>query len=241
MVDILRKPVEILKGRQTLTPEEYGEWVAAVHNLPSDEVEYDPDTDLVWYKAKVDEDNPGPEFPELMLICDPPWKPKSKRIRTIGHPLRNFADLGVLTRAWRKPTYKNLRYLYIKDGVIVEYEGVKRRGGSATFLDGSPLKTIMHIKERIVALGADSLFVVHNHPSKFTPLERFEMTIKDFTSGRVRKRATENPTPSKLDRTLAILLAKVPELKGHIVVHPVWFGLITLEGLAILRKLPDLH
>ncbi|MFZ0929783.1 MAG: hypothetical protein WAN11_14345 [Syntrophobacteraceae bacterium] len=48
MLDIHRKPEEILKGRQTLSPKGYGEWFAAVHNRPPDEVEYDPDSDIMW-------------------------------------------------------------------------------------------------------------------------------------------------------------------------------------------------
>jgi hypothetical protein len=216
MLDIHTKPEEILKGRQTLSPKEYGEWIAAVHDLPPDEVEYDPETDLIWHKRKFDWDHPRTGCPDLLHDPRPTWKPKRKPVKTMGHPLRNFADLAVLTRAWRKPIYKNMLYLYVKDGVIVEYERTRHRvPANALSLAGDPQNALKHIRESIARLGADSFFIVHNQYYVYS-------------------------TPSAVDRKLAAVLGKAPGLKGHIILKPCWFGLITIKGIGILRVLPDI-
>ena len=216
MLDIHTKPEEILKGRQTLSPKEYGEWIAAVYDLPPDEVQYDEDADLIWYEQKFDWNCPATGCPYLLHDPNPTWKPRRKPVKTMGHELRSFADLAVLTRAWRKPMYKNIRYLYVKDGVIVGYEGARRRvPANALPLAGDPRKALKHIKESIAGLGADSFFMVHNRYYVYS-------------------------TPSAVDRKLAAILGKAPGLKGHIILNPYWFGLITVKGVAILRVLPDI-
>ena len=213
MREIHRRPEEILKGRQTLSPKEYGEWIAAVHNRPPDEVEYDPETDIIWQKRKFDW---ATGWPDQLPDSNPAWKPKRRPVKTMGHSLRSFADLAVLTRAWRKPIYKNMRYLYVKDGVIVGYERARRRvPANALFMVGDFRDMLKHIKERIVGLGADSFFMVHNQYYVYS-------------------------TPSAVDRKLAAILGKAPGLKGHIVLNPCSFGLITVKGIGILRVLPDI-
>jgi hypothetical protein len=110
--------------------------------------------------------------------------------------------------------YKNIRYLYVKDGVIVEYERARRRAqANALSLAEVPWKELKHVKERIAALAADSFFMVHNYRSACF-------------------------TPSKTDKELAALFSKVPELKGYIIINPNWFGLIIAKGVGILRVLP---
>ena len=213
LLDIHRKPEEILKGRQTLTPKEYGEWIAAVHGRPPDEVAYDPETDIIWQKRKFDW---ATGWPDRLPDSNPAWKPKRKPVKTMGHSLRSFADLAVLTRAWRKPIFKNIRYLYVKDGVIVGYERARHCvPANALFMAGDPGKALKHIKARIAGLGADSFFMVHNQYYVYS-------------------------TPSAVDRKLAAILSKAPGLKGHIILNPCCFGLITIKGIAILRVLPDI-
>ena len=215
-MDIHTKPEEMLKGRQTLSPKEYGEWIAAVHNRRPDEVEYDPETDLIWYKQKFDWDYPATGYPDLLPDSNPAWKPKRRPVKTMGHSLRSFADLAVLTRSWRKPIYKNLRYLYVKDGVIVGYERERRHVPANALSPAGDLRDMLkHIKERIAGLDADSFFMVHNQYYVYS-------------------------TPSAVDRKLAAVLGKAPGLKGHIVLNPYSFGLITVKGIGILRVLPDI-
>jgi phage baseplate assembly protein gpV len=113
--------------------------------------------------------------------------------------------------------YKNIRYLYVKDGVIVEYERARRRAqANALSLAEAPREALKHVKERIAALGADSFFMVHNQYCVFS-------------------------TPSAVDRKVAAILGKTLGLKGHIILNPCSFGLITVKGIAILRTLPDIH
>ncbi|MFZ0945820.1 MAG: hypothetical protein WB930_09115 [Syntrophobacteraceae bacterium] len=215
MLDMHTKPEEMLKGRQTLTPREYEEWIAAVYGHHPDEVKYDEDADLLWYERRFDWDCPATGCTMQMHDPNPTWKPKRKPVKTMGHPFRSFADLAVLTRAWRKSIYKNIRYLYVKDGVIVDYERARRRvPANALSLAGDPRKARKHIKERFAGLGADSFFTVHNRYHVYS-------------------------TPSAADRKLAGILGKAPGLIGHIIVNPYWFGLITVKGVAILRVLPD--
>ncbi len=216
ILDIHTKPAKMLKGRQTLSPKEYGKWIAAVYHLPPDEVEYDPETHIIWHKEKFDWDYPATGYPTLLYDPRSPWKPKRKPAKTMGHPLRNFADLAVLTRAWRKPIYKNIRYLYVKDGVIIGYERARRRvPANALSPAGDPGKALKHIKERISGLGADSFFMVHNQYCVYS-------------------------SPSAADRKLAAVLGKAPGLKGHIVLNPYYFCLITIKGIGILRVLRDI-
>jgi hypothetical protein len=112
--------------------------------------------------------------------------------------------------------YKNIWCLYVKDGVIVEYEGARRRvPANALSPAGDPRKALTHIKERIAGLGADSFFMVHNRYYVYS-------------------------TPSAADRKLGAILSKAPGLKGHIILNPYWFGLVTVKGVAILRVLPDI-
>ena len=219
MVNLHTCPVELLRGRQTLTPDEYALWVAAVHGHLPEEVKYDPDTDILWYERRFDWDDPATGCSTPLYDTNPAWKPKRKRLKTKGHSIKSFADLALLTRAWRKPKYKRLRYLYVKDGVIIEYESVKRCAASSALPlteDPLELEEVNHIKERIAALGADSFFMVHN---------------KYYV----------HPVPSEVDRKLASTLGQVLELRGHIVLSPCWFGLIVSKGLAILRLLADMN
>lgn len=62
--------------------------------------------------------------PYLMYQTCSELIPKRKPVKTMGHPLKSFADLAVLTRARTKPVYAKLRYLDVKDDVTVEYECV---------------------------------------------------------------------------------------------------------------------
>jgi hypothetical protein len=153
--------------------------------------------------------------PPLLSNEKPSWKSK-KPACIIGQSLKNFDDLIGCVHGWQNPEYEKLRYVYIKDSVIVDSEGVtcRRTAGKDALIEDTR-EGIKHMKEHIAALDADSVFMIHNHPSG-------------------------DSTPVATDRDLAISLGKmVPELRAHIVINSGWFGLITLDGLAILCILPD--
>jgi hypothetical protein len=70
---------------------------------------------------------------------------------------------------------------------------------------------VRHIKDRIVELGANSVFMIHNCPS-------------------------EDCAPPSIGSDLVALCREmVPELKAHIIVYPASFDLISVRGMDILR------
>jgi hypothetical protein len=86
---------------------------------------------------------------------------------------------------------------------------------SQAFL-GDPVEGIKHIKERIAALGADSLYLVHNH-------------------------STGNLVASGEDLNLTLTIAnQVPEMKGHIIINSGKYAFINLKGEDKPYDLPDL-
>ena len=142
---------------------------------------------------------------------------EKRPVEIIGWPVSCTADLVELAQGWRNPNYEELRYVYLKHGVIVDHEGITCRHPLSTdaFI-GDPMEGVEHIKERIVALGADSVLMVHNHPSG-------------------------DPTPSEADRTLTcFLMDRVPELREHIVINSGWFGVVTLSGPPLIYRLPNI-
>jgi hypothetical protein len=180
-----------------------------------DGVEYDPESGVLWSKGTFDLKT-GSLTSLIETIRLGRLDPLRQPVETMGHPLRSFADLAVLTRAWRKPIYKNIWYLYVKDGLIVGHERARRRApANALSPAADPGEALKHINERIAELGADSFFMVHNRYYVYS-------------------------TPSAVAKKLAAVLAEAPGLKGHIVLNPYSFGLITVKGIGILRVLPDI-
>ena len=144
-------------------------------------------------------------------------KIKKIAVEIIGLPVKSYADLAVLAQGWRNPNYEELRYVYIRDGIIVDHEGVTCRLPmmSHAFL-GDPVEGIKHIKERIAALGADSLYLVHNH-----------------SSGNLEASGAD------LDLTLTIV-NQVPEMKGHIIINSGKYAFIDPKGEVKPYDLPNL-
>ena len=58
-------------------------------------------------------------------------------VQIIGQPIKSFGDVADLAQGWRNPNYEELRYIYVKNGVVVDHEGVTcRLPGSYEFLHG---------------------------------------------------------------------------------------------------------
>jgi hypothetical protein len=134
-----------------------------------------------------------------------------------GFPIENLADLAVLIRAWRKPRYMNLRHVYGKDGAIVGYEGPTTLAKANAFgLIGYTREGVKHLKDRVFALCADSVYMIHNCPS------------------------TDSVPPTIKKGLIALCSEMVPELKAHIIIYPASFGLISVRGICILHVLPDI-
>lgn len=122
---------------------------------------------------------------------------KKGRIDLRGQSARNFHEIAVLAEVYRNPRFETLRYIYVKGGKVVAHEGVTSRlpGSSAIFVK-NPEKEIYEINRRIERLGADGVYLVHNHPSG-------------------------DPTPSFEDVSLTqrIGVSLKGKVKGHVVIN----------------------
>jgi hypothetical protein len=119
------------------------------------------------------------------------------RIDIRGRSARSFHEVAVLAEVYRNPQFETLRYVYVKDGKVVAHEGVTSRlPGSASIFVKNPSKEIYEINRRMDRLGADGVYLVHNHPSG-------------------------DPTPSiqdvNLTRRMGVSLKG--RVKGHIVIN----------------------
>ncbi|SPF35512.1 hypothetical protein SBDP1_1350011 [Syntrophobacter sp. SbD1] len=141
-----------------------------------------------------------------------------KPVEIIDMPIEGHAVLALLAQQWRNPKYEELRYVYVKQGIIVDHEGITCRlpTVSKAFI-GDRLEGIKRLKERIAALGADSLWLVHNHPSG-------------------------NPDASGEDLNLTVSIGmEIPELQGHVIINSGNYAFIDPKGECDkLFRLPNL-
>jgi hypothetical protein len=227
---------------RNLTEEEYREKVAARHGISSEDIGLDPESGLVWFKARYEPEtgksiNPMPllrpkdffvlrsskfdpitrHMIEAEFIFQPylTWEPK-KKPWMIGVPLKTFADLVALTRTWRRLRHKKLRCLYVKDGSSVGYGWATSQAQDCGLI-GFNRQGLQHLKDRIAALGADSVFMIHYCP------------------------AEDTAPPSIGDDLAAFCRETVPELEAHIIVYPASFVLILVEGINVFRVLPEIQ
>lgn len=136
----------------------------------------------------------------------------------VGQQINSAADLAELAQQWRNPNYEELRYIFVKDGVVLDHEGVTCRAVSSSrpFVEKTFDEGVQHIKDRIASLGADSLYLVHNHPSG-------------------------DPTASMADRHLQMRFSgEIPELREHIIIDSGKYGIISRNGSEfIIADLPS--
>jgi len=91
---------------------------------------------------------------------------KTGRIDLRGQKVKTAEDLAVLAQVYRDPRYETLRIFYIKNDVIVAHEGVtSRMPNFAMAFSKRPKFDIYKMKDRMKRLGADSYYLLHNHPS----------------------------------------------------------------------------
>ena len=130
-------------------------------------------------------------------------------VDVIGQEVNSYAELADLAQIWRNPQYEEFRYVFVKDGIVVDHEGVTCRlpGSTKAFLSDYP-RGIAHLKERILLTGADSVYLVHNHPSG-------------------------EPSPSSADVKLTVQLSQmIPEIRGHVVINSGTYATITYDYAA---------
>lgn len=120
------------------------------------------------------------------------------RVDLRGQPVRSAEDIAELAQVYRDPTYETLRVFYVKDGKLIRHEGVTSRLPSEVVFAKDRAgrdRYIGQIKARIQKTGADTVYLLHNHPSG-------------------------NPTPSDADINMTRkLMERIPELKEHVVIN----------------------
>ena len=140
-------------------------------------------------------------------------------VQIIGQQVKSFADVADLAQGWRNPNYEEMRYIYVKNGVVVDHEGVTcRLPGSTSCYTGNFDDYVEHLKDRTKALDADQIYALHNHP-------------------------TGDPKPSAADVEVTRYLCKViPEIVGHVVINSGKYSIIGPDGqfeILPLENLPD--
>jgi len=142
---------------------------------------------------------------------------RDETVNLRGLQVTGPADLAMIAQHWRNPQYEELRYVYIKDNRIVDIEGITiRLPGQTRAFFGTGEEGVQHIRDRLDALGADGVALVHNHPSG-------------------------DPTPSVADRRLTEQLAVhlgENAVLGHIVINSGKYALIDQFGEVAISDLP---
>ena len=136
-----------------------------------------------------------------------------------GREAKNAEDVAVLAQVYRNPQFETTRYIYTKEGKVVGHEGrTSRMPGMVIAFAKEPAKEVHELKDRIKRLGADSVWLLHNHPS-----------------GRSK--------PSGADVQLtSYLIDRIPEIKGHVIINSNEYstiGVAHLPGEVRLTKEPE--
>jgi len=160
-----------------------------------------------------------PPYPDRYLITiGKIFREIARRpVEILGLPIKCYVDFVLLAQQWRNPNYEELRYVYLKDNVIVDHEGITCRHP----LSVDPFMVnrwagVAHMQERIAALGADTVLMAHNH------------NVGD-------------PTPSESDRILTnFLKERIPELREHIVINSGFYAIVTPSGEHLIYRLPNI-
>jgi hypothetical protein len=124
----------------------------------------------------------------------------------VGREARSADDLATLAQVYRDSRYETLRAFYVKGDQIVHATAISSRlpGYVSTFPVGvSNEEGVQQIKDTMLKVGADGLWLLHNHPSG-------------------------DPTPSRPDQMMTMELAsRIKGLRGHVVIDSNRYGVMT--------------
>jgi hypothetical protein len=144
---------------------------------------------------------------------------ESKPVQIIGVRVKNYTDLAVLAQGWRNPNYEEFRYVFVRRGIIVDHErgSCMHPGYSRAYLGDDFGAYMTHLKERIQALDATAVYMVHNHPNG-------------------------NPQPSDADIWASAAVAmSIPQFRGHIIINSGKYGYIdSTASEPVVKPLPKL-
>jgi hypothetical protein len=190
------------------------------------EVTLDAETCLLMYKGKFDQETGTIIEPQLLFNSNPPRpfdipsEASEKRpAEGIGQTESRFVNGPLPYEGWRNPKHVELRYVYLRDQIIVDHEGVScGTPGATTICLGDPDGYMRYILNHIEHLRADTVYMVHNHP-------------------------TGDPTPSDADiAATSYVFSKIRQLAGHIIIDSGKYAFIVPDGTSYnvlpLRNLP---
>lgn len=130
----------------------------------------------------------------------------------VGQRVASNADLAVLAQVYRDPRFETFRAIYTKQGKVVgetayssRLPGVVRLGPGITF----------DIRSDFERLGADGVYMVHNHPSGWS-------------------------RPSPADIYLTQDIAKAVPMLGHVVIDHNEYSTIDADGTHEVVSAPEL-
>ena len=133
----------------------------------------------------------------------------------LGKQIATPEDLAVAAQVYRDPRFETVRYFFIKDGSVISQTSVTSKlAGVATLspnVNGDGVaEFISEIATEAANLGADGVYLLHNHPDG-------------------------NPTPSKVDVTATkfiqdILAEKNIDLLGHVIINHQKYAVIDREN-----------
>lgn len=126
-------------------------------------------------------------------------------ISLVGRKVKDAHELAMIAQVYRDPRYETLRIFYVKNNKIVGHEGltskvpgaamaVPKKENEKNYDPGiAEMNYTNEINKRMKKLGADSWYMMHNHPSG-------------------------DPTPSKNDLALTHKRhLAIPGFKGHVI------------------------
>ncbi len=132
---------------------------------------------------------------------------RKKPLEAIGRTQSSVEGAPLPYKGWRNPNYQELRYVYVRDKIILDHEGVSCGTPGATRIClGDPDEYMRYMRGHIGRLGADTVYMIHNH-----------------TAG--------DPTPSIADlAATAYVFGKIPQLIGHIIINFGKYAFIVPDG-----------
>ena len=135
-------------------------------------------------------------------------------IDLIGAEIDSPDDLAAIMQSYRNPLYETTRVFYLQKNKVIATEGISNQLPNLVTVEFSDEdKPADHIAEAMVRYGADSCYLLHNHPSG-------------------------DPTPSLADISLTRNMNRLDGFSGHIVINHRKFAFINGNGDYEIRSLP---
>lgn len=114
--------------------------------------------------------------------------------RIVGAKIESPKDLVQVAQMYRDPRYETLRYFMVKDGVVVGHNAYTSKHVSAVGMKNASERIANDCK----AVGADSFYLLHNHPSgNPTPSREDHEYTQNIMEGVKMRSILSNSAPPK--------------------------------------------